>query len=275
MSPTDSNDFHTDTVAFCWKEVDMYAEERRAHLTVQLRREGRLDVARAADDLNVTGETVRRDLIELERQGVLRRTHGGAIPVETLGFEPETTVRAAAMVEQKRRIAQAAVAELPAEGAIILDTGTTTALLAEFLPTDRKLTVVTNSLQALNMLVAKRNITVMAIGGRLRPESLSTVDLWAQRELADVHVDLAFIGTNGLTVERGLTTSDQSEAAIKGQMITCARRVVLLADHSKVGTEYFHRVAGLSQIDLLITDTELDEDLATDLRATGLTVIAA
>lgn len=251
----------------------MYVEERRAYLTTQLRREGRLDAARIVEELSVTGETVRRDLIELERQGVLRRTHGGAIPIDTLGFEPEPTVRSAFMVAEKRRIAHAAVAELPEEGAIILDTGSTTTLLAEFLPNDRKLTVVTNSLQAMNVLVAKRNISVMALGGRLRPESLSTVDLWTQRNLADVRVERAFIGTNGLTVERGLTTSDQSEAAIKAQMITCSRRVVLLADHTKVGTEYFHQVADLSEIDLLITDDGLDKDLASDLRSTGLTVV--
>lgn len=253
----------------------LYAEERQRQVGERVMREGRVDVAQLIEQFAVTGETVRRDLIALERRGVLRRTHGGAIPVERLGFEPTTQVRAAVMTAEKARIARAAVLEVPAEGAILIDSGTTTAMLAELLPEDRSLMVVTGSLQVMNALVNRRNITVMVVGGRLRPGSLCCVDAWAMQALAGIRVDVAFIGTNGLTVEHGLTTSDQAEATTKSAMMRCARHVVLLADHSKVGTEYFHLFGDLSQVDVLITDSGLNEDLAEDLRASGPQVVTA
>src|SRR5436309_10880091 len=124
----------------------MYAEERHQLIVERARRAGRVDVTRLAAELQVTGETIRRDLTALERHGLLRRVHGGAIPVERLGFEPGLAQRAAARTEEKERIAKAALAELPQEGSILLDAGTTTCRLAEMLPADRELTVVTNHL---------------------------------------------------------------------------------------------------------------------------------
>src|SRR3954453_9488732 len=123
----------------------MYAEERQRHIAAAARAAGRGDVAELSAELEVTSETIRRDLTILERHGVLRRVHGGAIPVERLGFEPALSMRENVMTAEKSRIAKAAVAELPAEGSILLDAGSTTARLADELPTDRELTVVTHS----------------------------------------------------------------------------------------------------------------------------------
>lgn len=253
----------------------MYAEERQQAVAELVMRDGRVDVAQLVDEFAVTSETIRRDLVALERRGVLRRTHGGAIPVARLGFEPATRVRAAVMQAEKERIAQAALTEVPAEGAILIDAGTTTGVFAERLPDDRVLKVVTNSLQVINALVTKPNIEIMVLGGRLRSVSLCTVDVWALRALADIRVDVAFIGVNGLTVEHGMTTSDQAEATTKAAMMHSARRVVVLADHSKIGTEYFHLMGDLSQVDVLVTDSGLDEDLAEDVRAAGPQVVTA
>ena len=104
----------------------MYAEERQQEILRIARANGRVDVAGLADEFNVTTETIRRDLTALERAGVLRRVHGGAIPVERLGFEPALATRDAVLIAEKERIAKAALAEVPEEGAIILDAGTTT-----------------------------------------------------------------------------------------------------------------------------------------------------
>lgn len=253
----------------------MYAEERQRLVAEQVVRDGHVDASQLVEYFSVTNETVRRDLIALERRGLLRRTHGGAIPVERLGFEPSTAVRETVMTEEKKRIAAAAMSELPREGAILIDAGTTTAMLAELIPANQHLTVVTNSLQVANTLVARGSTTVMFIGGRMRPASLCSVDAWALRALADIRVDLAFMGTNGLTVEHGMTTSDQAEATTKTAMMLSARRVILLADHTKVGTEYFHRFGHLSDVDLLITDRGVDRDLAEDLRGAGPQVVTA
>src|ERR671917_1271943 len=133
----------------------MYAEERQRHIAVAARAAGRVDVAELSAELEVTAETIRRDLSVLERHGVLRRVHGGAIPVERLGFEPAVAARDVVMTAEKERIAKAALAELPEDGAVIIDAGTTTGRLAEAIPADRELTVVVNSPPLATLLAAR------------------------------------------------------------------------------------------------------------------------
>jgi DeoR family fructose operon transcriptional repressor len=253
----------------------MYAEERQQEIARLARRNSRVDVMTLADELNVTAETIRRDLTVLERAGVLRRVHGGAIPVERIGFEPAVAARDAVLTAEKERIAKAALAEVPEEGAIILDAGTTTARLAQVLPNDRELTVVVNSPVLATILGPRPNITVLLLGGRLRGRTLAAVDDWALRPLAELYVDVAFMGTNGCSVERGLTTPDQAEAAVKRAMIAAARRVVVLADHTKVGNDNLARFGALSDVDVLITDSALDAELATDIEDAGVRVVCA
>ncbi|WFE28413.1 DeoR/GlpR family DNA-binding transcription regulator [Solwaraspora sp. WMMD791] len=253
----------------------MYAEERQQEIVRLARTEGRVDVTALAESLNVTAETIRRDLTTLERAGVLRRVHGGAIPVERIGFEPALATRDAVLTTEKERIAKAALAELPAEGAIILDAGSTTARLAAILPTDRELTVVVNSPALATTLSVRNNLQVLLLGGRVRSRTMATVDDWALRPLADIYVDVAFIGTNGCSVERGLTTPDPAEAAVKRAMIGAARRSVLLADHTKIGNDYLARFGRLADIDLLITDTGLNEDLVAEVETAGPRVVRA
>ena len=212
----------------------MFAEQRQQRIVEQARQAGRVDVAELAAELAVTPETVRRDLSALERQGVLRRVHGGAMPVERLGFEPGLAARDAVRQAEKERIAKAALAELPVEGSILLDAGTTTARLAEILPANRDLTVVTNSLPIAIGLSVRPGVTVLMTGGRVRGRTQAAVGDAAVRVLGDTFVDVAFLGTNGITPERGLTTPDPDEAAVKRAMLAAARRVVVLADHTKV-----------------------------------------
>jgi DeoR family transcriptional regulator, fructose operon transcriptional repressor len=253
----------------------MYQEERHTAIIEKARTSGRVDVGELAADFDVTPETVRRDLTSLERHGLLRRVHGGAIPVERLGFEPGISARDQAMAAEKARIAEAALEELPVEGAILLDAGTTTARLAEILPTDRELTVVTNAIPIAMTLSARPNVTVLTIGGRVRGRTLATVDSWALRVLADTYVDVAFLGTNGVSVERGLTTPDVAEAAVKAAALNAARRVVVLSDHTKVGNDCFARFGELDDVDTLISDDGLDVGLAADLQAAGPRVVLA
>lgn len=252
----------------------MYAEERQQVILERARHDGRVDVTGLASEFDVTYETIRRDLTALERHGVLRRVHGGAIPVERLGFEPALNVRDSVMTQEKERIAKAALAELPDEGAILLDAGSTTGRMAEQLPTDRELTVVTNSLSIALTLTPRTNINLMLLGGRLRTRTQASVDSWALRALAECYVDVAFMATNGVSVERGLTTPDPAEAEVKRAMIASSRRAVLLADHTKVGNDHFARFAAVEDLDLVITDNGLADGLADELEATGLTVRA-
>lgn len=253
----------------------MYAEERQAHILRLTRAAGRVEVTELAAELDVAPETIRKDLTVLERSGVVRRVHGGAMPVERLGFEPAVAARDVVLTAEKERIAKAALAEVPEDGAILLDAGTTTARLASVMPADRELTVVTNGLPLASRLAAYPNLTVLLVGGRVRGRTLAAVDTWALHALSEVYVDVAFMATNGVSVERGLTTPDPAEAAVKAAMMAAARRVVLLADHSKVGHDHFSRFGTLAQIDVLVTDSGLDERTAAELAAAGPRVVRA
>ena len=255
--------------------TNMYAEERQLWIVERARASGRVEVAALAEELKVTTETVRRDLTTLERHALLRRVHGGAIPIERLGFEPALAARDSVLTAEKERIARLALAELPDEGTILLDAGTTTARLADALPADRELVVLTNALPIAMSLSVRPNITVLLIGGRVRGRTQAAVDAWALQALADSYVDVAFIGTNGITPERGLTTPDTTESAVKRAMIRAARRSVVLADHTKVGQDHLSRFASLDEIDTLITDTGLDAQVADELRALGPKVLLA
>lgn len=253
----------------------MYAEERQQEILRRARAAGRVDVVSLAGELDVTTETIRRDLTALERAGVLRRVHGGAIPVERMGFEPALATRDEVMTAEKERIAKAALAELPEDGSVIIDAGSTTGRLVQILPADRELTVVVNSPPLATALAARANLSVIVLGGRLRGRTLATVDDWALRPLSQLHVDVAFMATNGCSVAKGLTTPDPAEAAIKRAMVTAAERSVLLADHTKFTNTYLASFAELNEIDVVITDTGLDLALAADLSAAGPEVVRA
>ncbi len=253
----------------------MYAEERQQEILRRARADGRVDVVALADDLAVTTETIRRDLTVLERAGVVRRVHGGAIPVERLGFEPAVAARDTVMTVEKERIAKAALSELPDGGSIIIDAGTTTSRLAEAIPMDRELTVIVNAPPLATLLAARSNLAVIMLGGRVRGRTLATVDDWGMSPLTNMFVDVAFMATNGLSPERGLTTPDPAEAAVKRAMIAAARRTIVLADHTKIGNDYLSRFAHLSDVDLLITDTGLDPELGEDIEQAGLRVSRA
>jgi DeoR family fructose operon transcriptional repressor len=253
----------------------MYAPERHQQILAAARAEGRVDVNELARTLSVTPETVRRDLTALERHGLLRRVHGGAIPVERLGFEPAVADRESRLAAEKERIAKLALDQVPEGGSLILDAGTTTLRLAELLPTDREFSVVTHSLPIAMLLAARPNISLHLLGGTVRGRTLAAVGDWTLRALEDIYADVAFIGTNGLTVGQGLTTPDLTEANVKRALVRSARRTVVLADHTKVGRSDIVRVAPIEAVDVLVTHTGIDRELVEELTAAGVEVQCA
>lgn len=249
--------------------------ERHQEILSRARSEGRVEVKRLADDLNVTPETVRRDLAALERLGLLRRFHGGAVPVERLGVERAVADREERLTGQKERIAKLALDELPDGGSIIIDAGTTTVHLARLLPIDRELMVVTHALPIAHLLASWPNVTLHLLGGIVRPKTLAAIGDWTRHNLADVFVDVAFVGTNGITATRGLTTPDLGEAAVKRALVAAARRTIVLADHTKFGREDFAHVCGVEAIDMVITDDGLADELADEVEDAGPVVVRA
>ncbi|MGW1587016.1 DeoR/GlpR family DNA-binding transcription regulator [Streptomyces sp. NPDC002386] len=253
----------------------MYAPERQQEILRLARDGGRVDVLSLAEEFQVTAETIRRDLKALDRAGLVRRVHGGAIPVGRLDFEPDLTERESTAADEKDRIAKAALAELPAGGTLILDAGTTVARLAAAIPLETALTVVTHSLPIAARLADHPGIQLHLIGGRVRHRTRAAVDAWALRAYGEIRADVLFVAANGFSAEHGLTTPDLAEAAVKRAAVAAARRVVLLADSAKHGQEHFARFGGLSDVDLLITDNGLSQEDAAVIERGGTEVVRA
>ncbi|MEV6206287.1 DeoR/GlpR family DNA-binding transcription regulator [Kitasatospora sp. NPDC051914] len=253
----------------------MYAPERQQQILQLAQARGRVDVPSLAEEFNVTQETIRRDLSALDRAGLLRRVHGGALPAGALHLEPGLAERDSTAADEKERIARAALALLPAEGSLLLDAGTTVSRLAALLPIESTLTVVTNALPVAARLADHPSLALHLIGGRLRHRTHAAVDDWALRALADIHADVAVVATNGFSPEGGLSTPDLAEAAVKRAMVTGARRIVLVADSSKYGARHFARFGSLEQVDVLVTDTGLTAKQAAEIEKLGPEVIRA
>lgn len=258
----------------------MYAAERQQHIVRSTQEQGRVDVTSLAAELDVTVETIRRDLAALEARGLVRRVHGGALPVTAQGFEPALAERTASRAEEKHRIAHHA-AQLVDTGVrtIILDAGSTTSALAlalpKHLPEGRELTVVTNALPIAVALSSEPLIHLHLLGGRIRARTLAAVGADTEAQIRDLTVDIAFLGTNGLHPRRGLTTPNPEEASAKRAMAEAAQSVVVLADSSKLGQTHLCRVIGTERIDQLVTDSDAEPELLDELRMAGTEVMCA
>ena len=255
----------------------MYAEERQQAIATLVIAHGRASVAELAQAYDVTTETVRRDLAALEKAGVLRRVHGGAVPVRALHLvEAGVGEREATRAEHKDAIAAAAAELLPQDGStVLLDAGTTTARIAAHLPTDRELVVVTNSVPVAARLATMPSISLQLLGGRVRGITQAAVGEQTLRVLDTLRVDMAFIGTNGISIRHGLSTPDTDEAAVKRAMVSAANYVVAVADSSKVGREDFVSFAPLSSVDTLITDSEITDSDRAQFTERGVEVVVA
>ncbi len=255
----------------------MYAEERQQAMAEVVARRGRVSVHDLAREFAVTTETVRRDLSLLESRQLLRRVHGGALPIDSFTvIEQLLSDRDASRTEQKTRIAKAGIGLLTAaETTLVIDAGSTTVRLAEILPRDRVMTVFTHAVPVAARLADLPQVELHLLPGRVRRTTQAAVGTETVEALGRIRADVAFVGTNGVTVSHGLSTPDQTEAATKAAIVACARRVVVLADSSKLGQERTVRFAELSDIDILVTDEEIGSDRRAKLEATGLEVVIA
>ena len=247
------------------------ADQRENHLLGMLRANGRIEACDMATELGVTGETIRKDLIHLERRGLLRRVHAGAVASSHLSAEPAIHT-GTDFAQQKSDIARAARKHIPVSGTVLIDAGSTTAALVEVFPGDRALTVYTNTLTMALSLSAWPTLAVFSLGGRVQSATFAEVDDWGARALAEISVDVAFLGAGGISLARGLTTPDPAEAAVKRRMLNCARKRIILADHSKIDRVRGIQFGNIHDVDLLITDSGLEAAQLDELRAAGMTV---
>ncbi|MFK7916959.1 MAG: DeoR/GlpR family DNA-binding transcription regulator [Ilumatobacter sp.] len=253
----------------------LFQTERQQEIVALTIENGRVEVADLAHRFDVTTETIRRDLSELQAHRLVRRVHGGATPWETGGFEPLLSKRDDQQHGEKRRIATAAVEELPDSGSVIIDSGSTAGRFVEAIPVETELRFVTNSLLIAQSLSERTAAAVIVIGGKVRSNTFAMVDTQAVEAVEPLRVDTVFLSADAASASSGLTTPYREEAAWKRAIIRSARRVVMLLDHSKFGEEHFVRFADWSDIDVLVTNHETDADQLAVIEAGGTTVVTS
>ncbi|MFA3841887.1 DeoR/GlpR family DNA-binding transcription regulator [Streptomyces aureus] len=261
---------------------NLLAEQRRALILDEVRRRGGVRVNELTRKLGVSDMTVRRDLDALARQGVLEKVHGGAVPVvEASTHEPGFEAKSGLELSAKEDIARTAAALAVPGTAIALSGGTTTYALAHHLLDVPDLTVVTNSVRVADVFHgAQRSsgqqqgaATVVLTGG-VRTPSDSLVGPVADQAIAALHFDVLFLGVHGISLEAGLSTPNLAEAETNRRLVQSARRVVVVADHTKWGTVGLSSFASLDQVDTLVTDAGLPADARAEISEELRLVIA-
>ncbi|MEZ0069378.1 DeoR family transcriptional regulator of aga operon [Streptacidiphilus sp. MAP12-20] len=263
----------------------MLKADRFARILDHVARAGSADVHQLADLLGVSGATVRRDLQALDEQGLLRRTHGGAV-TGSVNLELPLRHRAGRQQDEKRRIAEAAAELIPTGAVVGLAGGSTVSALARVLAErcgggdgsgdgsrEGQLTVVTNAVNIAADLIVRPEIRLVVIGGQARSASYELVGPAADQHLARYRLDFAFIGVDGLSATAGCTTHDEMEAHTDRAFLRVASRAVVLADASKLGQATFASICPLDEIDTLVTDTDPAEPERSALAAAGVRVI--
>ena len=247
----------------------MYATERQQQIEQLIAVDGRVAVVDLADRFGVTTETVRRDLAHLERTGLVRRVHGGAVSRSRVStVESSFAERASVRSSAKQAIAQAAVELLGSglDGAVYLDAGTTTAAIAQLLAHESRLAgsleVVTHSMTVAHTLAGVPHLGLTAIGGRVRGLTAAAVGAQTVEAVSRLRPDTAFVGVNGISGAFGLSTPDPDEAAVKRAIVAAARRIVVVADAEKFDAELLVSFAPLAAVDVLITDVAPQGELA-------------
>ncbi len=249
---------------------------RRAKIVELVQRRGAVRVGELSEIFGVSEVTIRGDLARLDGEGALIRDHGGAIAkpegeyVTTLQRVDE---RSTLNLDAKRRIGQAAAALVKPGGSIMMDAGTTVVEMARHLGKIAPLSVVTNALNVAMELGAGTDADIILLGGALSRTAGSTVGPLAERSLHDFSVGQAFLGTQAVDLDHGLTDSTPEIAQVKRSMIQSADEVILLTDSSKWGRSGFIKVAPLSEIDTIISDTKLPLEAREAIERLGIRLI--
>jgi|SRR5690554_742808 len=250
----------------------MFAEERRQSILTALDKHKTVSVQYLSQELQVSEVTIRKDLSELEEKGLLKRTHGGAIRVDLL-FEPAYDEKITANLAQKEQIAQEAVEEIKHGEIILLDAGTTTMAIAKALPIDMDITVATNALNIAQELVSKGLRTIL-IGGEIR-KTMAAVGPVSVSTLRKYYFNRLFLGTNGFSLEEGLTTPSPDEAEVKAVMVQQSQYKYLVSDSSKYNRISFAKFGDLQDVNTIITDSEITAEAEQEIRNLGLRLLLA
>lgn len=251
----------------------MLSSERQVLIAEYISSRGAVGVDEIATRFGVSQMTVRRDLKALENLGMIVRVHGGAMLRSGLTRDVPYFSKASFLPDEKARIAEAALGLISEGDAIILDAGSTTFALAKRLHTFRELTVVTNDLKIAAELADSRGIRVICTGGEVQRSVYNMMGPVAERMVASLHVDTAFIGCDAVDPGSGIMTRNINKVPLKRAMIHAASKPVVLADHSKFGLKVFAQVCSFGELDAIVTDDETDVTMLQAIQDFGVRVI--
>ncbi len=224
-----------------------------------------------AEKFHVSEATVRRDLDDLDQQGALKRTHGGAIKVDrSTAYESMYSEKIGQMLEEKHRIANSAAQMVHAGDTVLIDSGTTTFFIAQALSHHENLTIITNDLYIAYQTPLHPSSTLIVTGGTRRQGRQELVGTVTENFIRDTHVDIAFIGVDGIDLTGGATNANFAEVGVKRLMLEAAARGVIVADHSKFGRIALARICDIKEASLILTDTGIEGDMLTRLKKLGV-----
>lgn len=250
----------------------MLAVERKMRILNYVRQHRLATVATLALEFGVHEATIRRDLMEIEQEGLLKRTHGGVIAEHWTHDEPSFSERSTAQLEQKMRIGMKAASLVEDGEHIIIDSGTTTLHIAKNLVNRKNVTVVTNDINVAAELRDASGVKVILTGGELYPSSYMLNGMFTNHVLSSLHVEKAFIGIPAIHPQHGLMHPEANLVPAKQGMIKAAREIIVVADDSKIGKLSLHSVAPNSSIHTLITGVEATEERVKPFQDSGMTV---
>jgi DeoR/GlpR family transcriptional regulator of sugar metabolism len=249
--------------------------ERQVHLLRFIEQRQRVTVAQICDQFSVSPATARRDLDALAEQGKIQRVHGGAIPIQQAPPELPVLHRLAEQSEQKQRSGRATAALVADGDTVYLGNGTTVLEVARNLLTRRNLTVITNSLMVLNAMADSPNITLISLGGLLRRSELSMIGHITEQALAELRADKVIIGVHAVDAKHGLTNQYLPETMTDRAILKIGRQVIVVADHTKCGRIATAVLAPVDAVDLIVTDSGIDDEIEADLLSRGAHILKA
>lgn len=251
----------------------MLIGERRQHILSLLQRDGRVLVSELSESLDISPITIRKDLDQLEAQGLVQRTHGGALsPQSSMMLDPSLKEKQHHQEKEKQRIALAAAKLVSEDQCILLDSGTTTTLVARALREFARLTIVTNAVNIAQEL-GDTNFEIILTGGTLRKNSFSLVGPMAEDMLAQIHADILFLAVDGFDPKIGVMTPNVLESRVNRAMVKASRKVVVVCDSTKFERASMALIIPPHAVHTVITDSQISEASANHLRNAGIELI--
>ncbi|OXS78701.1 DeoR/GlpR family DNA-binding transcription regulator [Domibacillus enclensis] len=243
----------------------MLPQDRQSEIMKQLQKFRTIKISDISKSLNVTRETIRKDLYEMEERGLVRKVHGGAI-INKANFETKYINRKSTNEAEKRSIAKRAAEFVEDGDTIYIDYGTTALFFTQEILSKKDLTVVTNSLPIASELVDYSDFDVIILGGSVRKNEKSLFGPVAYRGIEKIYVDKGFFGIGAVDIHAGYTNVHMGESEVSRLMMSHSQKNILMADYSKFNTAAMNQVASIEEVDVLITDANTDQDVLEQLK---------